>query len=228
MTHPSRRTLRIALTLMALSALMLARLAKAADDVQVWEMVAGTVNLHPGDETGLRLWLDMHARHGNPGLLGIVRPGVGYDFGSGLSAWAGYSYVPTRDAAGDVHAGQDVWAQGLAAGAIGDLGWMARPRVELRFAEDQDDPSLRLRLFGKLTYRLLDSLQAVVWDEYFHTLVDAPWVEAGFGENRLFVGPGFPLTDGWRVEGGYLYRLRGTGEAQATDHVLMLSVFWKV
>lgn len=221
-----RKTARPLLLLIALGTLMAARFAHAADATQVWEMVAGTASLHPGEETGPRLWLDLHARHGGPGLLGIVRPGVGYDFGAGLSAWVGYSYVPVRADDGAVTTGQDVWAQGLAAGAIGDLGWMARPRFELRFAEGQDDSAVRFRLFGRLGYRLLDRLHAVVWDEYFHTVAEAAWAPAGFGENRVFVGPGFPLDDGWRVEGGYLNRLRGTGDDRATDHVIMLSVFW--
>lgn len=225
MNHRTRTAARVLFILLGLAVLG-ARVSHAADDLQVWQMVAGTVDLHAGEPAGPRLWLDLHSRRGAGAFQGIVRPGVGYDFGGGLSAWAGYSYVPVRSDAGDVTAGQDVWAQGMAGGSVGDVDWLLRPRLELRFAEDQDDSPLRLRAFGRLGWRLHDRVHAVVWDEYFHNLTDAAWAPSGYGENRTFIGPAFPL-DGWRVEAGYLHRIRGAGDARATDHVVMLSVFWK-
>jgi hypothetical protein len=185
--------------------------ADTAFDTQVWAAAFFTARLtgrEPADTSGLSGWLDLHARRGGAGVVGIVRPALGYRFTKTASAWAGYASVGVFDDDPDKSTQEHrAWQQGLFTVPLSALTVQVRPRLEERFREDQPDVAFRARLFvrANVAFGADSPVVLATWDEPFFHLNDAAWgPEAGFDQNRLFLGLGVKGPVGSRVEVGYL------------------------
>ena len=201
------------------------RPARAADS-GTWHMVAGTISLHEPGDTGARIWFDGHLRREPGRFVGIARPGIGWDFGGGLSAWFGYSYVPVWKSATGWAAGQDIWQQLMWTGKVAGAPLAVRGRIEERIASGAEGVSLRGRLFVRTAFNLRGPLALVLFDEVFVELADVAWSARGLRENRIFVGPAL-LAKGWRAELGYMHILRPEAGIEH-QHTVLGSVFFSL
>lgn len=207
------RSARALAVVVAAASLAVAAPARADTtfDMQVWSAAFVTARLtgrEPAATSGLSAWLDLHARRGGAGVVGIVRPALGYRFDKVASVWAGYASVgvfdddPTKST--QEHR---AWQQGLFSVPISALTIQVRPRLEERFREDQSDVAFRARLFvrANVTFSADSPVILATWTEPFFHLNDAAWgPKAGFDQNRLFLGLGVKGPPGFRVEAGYL------------------------
>ncbi len=153
---------------------------------------------------GPRLWLDLHGRSSGAGFVGIARPAAGWALGRGFTVYAGYAWIGTVSDDLLVHEHR-VWEQAVWAPPIKDWSLTLRPRLEQRFLDGQAEVAHRARLWGRVGVPLAPRVGLVVHDEVFVGLGATPGTKSGFDQNRLFLGPFFPLAEGGRVEVGYLH-----------------------
>jgi hypothetical protein len=185
--------------------------ADTAFDMQVWGAAFFTARLtgrEPEATSGVSAWLDLHARRTGGGVIGIVRPALGYRFSKTVSAWAGYGSIGLFDDVPENRAQEHrIWQQGLFNIPLGALFFQVRPRLEERFREGQSDVAFRARLLGRanVTFRPDVPVLLATWNEAFFHLNDAAWgPRGGFDQNRLFLGIGVKGPASTRVEVGYL------------------------
>jgi len=172
---------------------------------QIW--TAAFVQARPGP-TGINGWLDLHARRRPDGMLGIVRPGIGYTFSKLLTAHVGYAYVPNITDAGANRYEQRTWQHVLVSHAVNDAVKLAgRVRLEQRFGSG-DDIGHRLRVQARAQWQPSAglALQLIVHNELFVGLNNTDWAaKSGYDQNRMFLGVGTDTkVKGVRVEAGYL------------------------
>lgn len=185
--------------------------AETAYDMQVWTAAFVTAKLtgrEPGATSGVSAWLDLHARRTGGGVIGIVRPALGYRFSKDVSAWAGYGAIGLFDDAPESRAQEHrAWQQGLFNFPLGALFVQLRPRLEERFREGQPEVAFRARLLARVnvTFGPDNPFFLATWTEPFFHLNDVMWgPRGGFDQNRLFLGLGIKGPAGTRVEVGYL------------------------
>lgn len=184
--------------------------AETAYDMQVWAAAFLTARLtgrEPEATSGLSAWLDLHARRGGGGVVGIIRPALGYRFSKTASIWAGYGSIGLFDDVPE-NRGQEhrAFQQALFNLPAGPLAIQIRPRLEERVREGEPDGALRFRLFVRANMAFSGSpLVLATWDEAFYNLNDASWgPRGGFDQNRLFLGIGIKGPAASRLEVGYL------------------------
>lgn len=185
--------------------------ADTAFDMQVWTAAFLTAKLtgrEPAATSGVSGWLDLHARRTGGGVIGIVRPALGYRFSKAASAWVGYAAIGLFDDAPDSRAQEHrAWQQGLFNVPLGALTFQIRPRLEERFRDGQPDIAFRARLLvrANVAFGADVPVYLATWTEPFFHLNDAAWgPRGGFDQNRLFLGIGLKGPAGTRVEVGYL------------------------
>ena len=140
------------------------------------------------DQPSPVFWLDAHARRGDSGTLGILRPGVGYAFAPWVSLWAGYAWVPKWiDATGQRIDEHRLWEQ-LTFDHRNDLGlwFQSRTRFEQRFSKAGSGTAHRFRQLVRLNYRPKKSVPVGIafWNEVFVGIQAASWAPEGFDQNR--------------------------------------------
>jgi hypothetical protein len=198
---------------LAFASLLAAAPARAdtAFDMQVWTAAFLTARLsgrEPEATSGVSGWLDLHARRTGGGVIGIVRPALGYRFSKAVSVWAGYAVIGLFDDLPENRAEEHrAWQQGLFSVPLGALTLQIRPRLEERFREGQSDVAFRARLFVRANVAFRPDLPVILatWTEPFFHLNDAAWgPRGGFDQNRLFLGLGIKGPASTRLEVGYL------------------------
>lgn len=212
------KTLIAALALLGLVAAAPAQ----AKDVATWEMLAITARVPEVMGGRLRVHADVHARRTDAHFQSLIRPGLAFDLAPGLSAWAGYTYVPLWVPVGPNHHQQDVWQQLQYGAHLDAVNVTLRARLEERFSDAADGTDLRLRTLARVGYQATSSLELALWDEGFVGLGDVAWAPSGFAENRAFVGPAWHLG-GQRIEVGYMNQY--VEASDATSHVVMTALF---
>jgi hypothetical protein len=207
--------------------------ADAEQDRGLWLMVAsqGSFDQESPKLSRLRWWFDGHARFFNEtdGYgQSIVRPGVGWAVTEGSTLWLGYGWIRNSPAQGpDVDENRiwQQWTTGFSLGKAG-LGW--RSRLEQRFLEGSSDVGWRFRQFIKLTRPLAfdDRLRLVAYDEIFLALNDTDWgANAGFDQNRFFVGLSWQFVPGRSVELGYLNQyIQRSGQDNLVNNILSMNL----
>lgn len=224
------RDTRRALGAVALVAALAASGSVRADDLQAW--VTGAVNgpLAPGSR--VLAWLDAQARFRDDASeldVAAVRPALGWRFGPGVDAYAGYAYVVQKRSGPDV-VEHRAWEQvGYPLGSWLDGRLTGRTRVEQRMRRGAADTGWRVRqtLRYARPFAAQPRLALVLWDEAFVTLDDTDWGQRrGFDQNRAFLGAAWQGAWHLRVEAGYLeQRVHGHGRARdRTTDVLSLSI----
>jgi hypothetical protein len=195
-------------------------------DFQIWNAFLSTAAL-TSDERGPSLWLDVHARRSDPGTLVIVRPAVGYRLARWASLWGGYGWIPSyRDLDSRRRQEHRAWEQAIFTHGLGPLALQSRTRFEQRFGAGTSDVGHRVREFVRLGVTPTQiPVGFVLWDELFIGFNDTAWgAQAGYDQNRLFVGLVFPTKPQARFEVGYLLvHLRR--EAAQVAHVLAINLF---
>jgi hypothetical protein len=216
-------------TLLALATLLLAP-AHAEDpslgeDVEVWTATFVQVAPDPAP-TGLRGWLDLHARRSDAGAVGIVRPGVGWQLSPGASVWGGYAWVPVdADGAPATHEHR-AWQQLTLQRTRPTVSVGLRVREEQRIRAGEDGMSHRLRVLPRVGLRLRGPLSLQVWDEVFVAWNETGWFPVkGYDQNRFFVGPAIEGFRGFRVEVGYLNLDLARGDASTNHHAAAMNLF---
>jgi hypothetical protein len=228
----TRRGHALAAALVALALPTTEAAAQTTTESQMWASSTVTAKLGGAvaADHGLSAWLDLHARRGPDGFLGILRPAIGYRFSPAWSIWGGYAWVPFYD---DEDASKDVsehraWQQAIGQARHDQLLLQFRPRFEQRF-RDGEDVAFRLRLFGRANVDLWKEapLAVAAWDETFVQLGETSWkAPGGFDQNRLFLGLAYTAGE-VRIEPGYLnVTVRRADDSLRIEHNFALNAFF--
>jgi hypothetical protein len=181
-------------------------------DPGVWTIFSTTDSFPAGGGTGRwHYWFDAQARYfdiGSGTNQWLVRPAIGYEVRDGVKVWAGYARFRSRNAAGRVADENRYWQQ---------LDWRAgrwqggdvsmRVRLEQRSVDVGDDLRVVLRFMTKYVrpFANREDRNLIVSLEPFMDLRDTDWGgDAGLGQNRIFAGMGWRLSDKVVLETGYM------------------------
>lgn len=178
-----------------------------------------------------RYWFDAQARYFDLGSginQYLVRPAIGYQIGDNLRGWVGYARFRSRNRVGNVTDENRYWQQlDWTAGRWNDGTITMRARLEQRSVSSGDDIGVVLRFSTKYV-RPLDrarGTQLILALEPFVDLKDTDWGgNSGLGQNRLFVGVGWQLSDTTSLEAGYMnqYIWADSGEDRI-NHLALLN-----
>lgn len=215
---------------------------QTTDDVGLWFAALGNGKLSSErhnslrpDNTPWRWWFDSHYRlleDADGFNQSIVRPGVGYSFAEDQVLWAGYGWIHSSPILGSNFDEHRFWQQWTAAPSQGDLKYLFRSRFEQRWLETGDDVGLRWRQMMRAQKVLSTHPEwsLVAWDEAFFHLNDTDWgANAGFDQNRLFIGLGFKRCKhaAVRTEIGYLNQFGNSqGGTDRMNHILSINFFY--
>jgi hypothetical protein len=180
------------------------------------------------EKSRLLVWFDAHARFNGEGdqlNTTILRPGVGWRVSPRLDVWVGYADV-TLHRHGPNGEEHRVWQQATYPVAeIGGGRLTARTRLEQRFRDGGDDTGLRLRQFIRWSRPLATpDVTIVASNETFLALNDTDWGQnAGYDQNRAFIGLGWQMTPKFRLEGGYMNQRidGGAGPDRQNDNFVL-------
>ena len=190
----------------------------------VWTGQLMTLDLDAEKDAGLKVWLDLHERQMPSSFVAIVRPGIGWDTGKGLSFWAGYGWIPTWD--GETLRNENrIWQQVIGKVKTESVGLMGRLRLEQRVLDGAPKVGHRIRVFARAGFKLNQTYGLSLWDEAFIHLNNTSFSTPGLNQNRLFFGPYIKAGKGWRTEFGYLNLLVNTSDGLAVNHVLAMNLF---
>ena len=199
-----------------------------AQDTQLWTALLANGDVKEGEP--LLLWFDGHARYSDDvGRLGvsIIRPGLGWRVNDKLSLWVGYAHVISRADGRANIVDHRIWQQATYPIASGEWGNLSgRTRLEQRFLNTGTETAHRLRQFVRYTKPITGSKWTVAaWNEIFIGLNDTnAGPQAGYDQNRTFVGLNRRLSSRVSLEGGYLYNNIGRVGPNASNHNVSLSI----
>lgn len=153
----------------------------------------------------------------------VLRPSLGYRLGDGITATLGYD-------AHFIEAGRDrvehrIWQQLAMTWPAAPVTLGAQIRLEERFIETVEAVVLRLRLKAGARMPIgTGPWYATISDEIFFGLNDrAGGPDAGFDQNRLFIGAGRPITDQIAGEFGYQMQLIRRPDEDLMIHQVFVS-----
>lgn len=202
--------------------------AQPSSEFQQWTAIINRVRLSENEPRGM-LWLDVHARRGSEQVLVLVRPGLGVQVAPWLSLWGGYAWIPRIQAEGPDTNEHRFWQQlSIKIRPQSNVLLVLRTRFEQRFSDAGNDVGYRFRQFLRAKWRPDDTIPVgvTVWDEVFLGLNSTDWgTPGGFDQNRLFIGPFFPLENWGRFEIGYLWASLERGGGRRSQHALSATLF---
>jgi hypothetical protein len=211
--------------------------AQTQDDGAVWlgTFASGPLGAKDGALGDCRWWLDVQDRQRDEGEhfdLGLVRPGLGWQFAAHWSLWGGYAWVPTDPVGRDPFDEHRTWQQVNWNDTVAGWRVLWRNRLEQRFVPTDGDTGWRLREMLRATTPLpgAPAWYGCVWDELFFDLGDTDWGQReGFRQNRAFAGLGTWFDDAHHValEVGYLNQWidRPPGQEDRLNHALSISLW---
>ncbi len=211
--------------------------AQTRDDAGLWFAVFGNGKFEShSEDSSLRWWYDSHYRLfdiAGGSLQSIIRPGLGYALDKTSTLWAGYAWIRTSPFdPGDEVDEHRFWQQWTATPSVGKWSFLHRSRFEQRWSESGSDVGLRWRQMARAQYVLTDCPQwsLIGWDEAFFHLNDTDWgTQAGFDQNRAFIGVGFKRSPEARIrlEIGYLNQfIYRRGGENGMNHLVSLNIFF--
>lgn len=244
---PVMRTFAFVLAFLSLA---LPARADTEPDFEMWALVVADVNLDRA-APGLRAQMELQARRMNAPLryattppsqnsntMLLVRPSIGYAFRPWAVASLGYAYTPVwfddpavREASNVAE--HRVWEQLSLTLDRGSFGVSSRTRLEQRVRTDgpgDGEWAHRVRQMVRAHFRPVAGkpFLLVAYDEIFVHLDDSAYVtEAGFDQNRAFLGLGYD-AGGARFEAGYLNQfVRRFGQPHQLNHAFVSSLTMK-
>jgi hypothetical protein len=198
--------------------------AQDSPTMGVWTAQLMTLDLNAEKPAGLQVWMDVHERQLPNQFVAIVRPGIGWNTGKGVSAWAGYGWIPTWDG-NTLRNEHRIWQQVIGKMGTKSVKVMGRTRLEQRVVDGESKVGHRVRLFARAGFVLNQTYGLSLWDEAFIHLNNTAFSATGFNQNRLFFGPYIKAAKGWRTEFGYLNLLVNSNNSLAVSHVLAMNLF---
>jgi hypothetical protein len=189
-----------------------APLYAADDDVGGWLIVCATDHFSPAADGGRwRYWFDgQYRRFERAGGINqyVLRPALGFDLADNASAWLGYAYVTTSNTSGARIDEHRVWQQlSWNTAKWGETRLSLRTRVEERWRDAGADTAVTLRQQVKLVspFPGVRNADLVLIAEPFFDFRDTDWgAQSGLRQLRSSIGIGFALSQGIRLETGYL------------------------
>jgi hypothetical protein len=200
-------------TLIALSTLSSIGLGSdiLTQDAGSWAQVVGEGSLHFIDHSlgKGRIWLEGQSRwddNWNHWYQGAARIALGYSLSEHATVWAGYTWVPTQNLGKPYISQQDVWP-GFRYVLPTEYGkWMFRTLLESNFIRGS-----AVRFHPRQLIRFAHSFHAeprlslIVWDEFMFRVNTTPYGgQAGYDQNRAFIGAGWAFSPYVHAELGYL------------------------
>jgi hypothetical protein len=212
--------------------------AQSVDDAGLWTAVFGQGDLPLADcpDHQLKWWFDGQIRFldDTDGFnQSLIRPGLGLTITERSTLWAGYAWIHTEPVTGTAFEEHRLWQQWTWGEEYDAWKLSLRSRLEERFLETGDDTGLRFRQQVRLERKLttFPNMSLIGWDEIFYHLNDTDWgAQAGFDQNRAFVGVGFSMDENcrWRTEVGYLHQvIDNATSADRVNHILSVNFFWR-
>ena len=202
-------------------------------DPGIWSIFSTTNSFSSGDSASRwHYWFDAQARYFDPGSGAnqwLVRPGIGYEIRDGVKAWAGYARFRSRNSSGRVADENRYWQQiDWRAGEWRGGRFTMRVRLEQRSIDIGDDLGVVLRFMTKYVRPFAGdgNKSLIVGLEPFVDLRDTDWGgESGLGQNRVFIGVGWRMSDKLTLESGYMnqYVWRDAAEDRV-NHLAVLTI----
>lgn len=166
--------------------------------------------------------------NGQMGQL-ILRPALGYQLTEHLSIWQGYAWVSNSDQQDE----NRIYQQILYSRTFETFKIVSRTRLEQRWIDDLDGTAVRFRtmLRGQYPLRMAPGWALVASNEIFVHLntVGSRGPEAGFDQNRLFVGVNRSFSKSLDMDVGYLNQLVDSRTipnlANQMNHTILLQLF---
>ncbi len=210
--------------------------AQTLDDTGIWLATVGNgVFKSLSEDLPLHWSFDTHYRmrdDSNGFDQSILRPGLGLKFAEDQILWAGYAWINNSPVSGDSFDEHRFWQQWTATPSMGAWSFQHRSRLEQRWLETGDDIGMRWRQMHRVQKTLSGCPQwsLIAWDEAFFHLNDTDWgAEAGFDQNRAFLGFGFKRCSraAVRTEIGYLNQFTNQqGGGDGMNHILSINFFY--
>ncbi len=162
----------------------------------------------------------------------LIRGALGYQLDEDIGIYQGYAAIPAYDPTRVEHRSfQEMLAQQPLSGA---LSLTHRLRFEQRFLENIDDLALRVRYFARMTHpipSIHENISLAVNEEVFINANDADeGPQAGFNQNRFFLGLNYKIDDSLSVDCGYQNQFVDgrKGADDTVNHVAFLGFISKV
>lgn len=157
----------------------------------------------------------------------LLRGALGYQITPNIGLYQGYAYIPTYDPKRVEHR---AFQELLIKQPLTSAGsYLHRLRFEQRFIDGVDDTSYRFRYFGRFTYPLHDlheKLSLAINEEVFMHLNDVDrGPQAGFDQNRLFIGLNYRLNPSLAYEVGYQNQfIHRRANSNISNHILFFGI----
>lgn len=202
-------------------------------DPGVWTIFSTTDTIsQEGSPTRWHYWFDAQARYfdiGSGANQWLVRPAIGYEINNGVKAWVGYARFRSRNSSGRAADENRYWQQvDWRAGEWRGGKFTMRVRLEQRSIDIGDDLGVVLRFMTKYVRPFAgDSNKSlIVGLEPFVDLRDTDWGgESGLGQNRVFVGVGWHMSDKLTLESGYMNQyVWRDGAEDRVNHLAVLTL----
>lgn len=197
-------------------------------DFRLWSPVYLTVPLSPS----FIGYMEVNPRFGDDvseldQLL--LRPAIGYKLSEHVSLWQGYAWIGNY--APRFIEEHRIFQQLVYSRKFQFVKIFSRSRIEERIIDDADDTAIRARtmLRGDFPIQQFPGWALVLYDEIFvnvNAVGNGP--EAGFDQNRFFLGMNHQVSEHFNVDVGYQMQVlnnRQSGLTNQANHVILLQFF---
>lgn len=214
--------------------------AESVDDLEQWTIVTLDAHVTPK----IRLYAEAQPRIGDnlthmDRLL--LRGSAGYQVTKNFSLWQGYGWTPSFENlyvdenrfTGKFNNENRIFQQALFENQWKKLKIVNRTRLEERFIENAGETAVRARHMLRLAHPIPKTKKwsLVVYDELFVNLNDTPrGPQAGFDQNRLFVGVNQKLSEYASAEIGYMNNPVNVfnHSTNRMNHIIMAGINFKL
>ncbi len=191
----------------------------AADDLQQWTTLL-LINRFDEQWSGMLLAQGRFNQDISNAQVFLLRPEVSYNVSPEVQLTLGFDYFDRLDRGRPTE--YRVWEQLGIGHEMGPIGLTNRLRVEQRFIDGVEGPSVRMRYRLRGQGWVDDDKRWMLFasNEIFYTINDVSGgPPVGFNQNRLQAGVGYHLHEGLRVEPGYQW----TAGRGVSNQVLLLT-----
>ena len=159
----------------------------------------------------------------------ILRPALGYQLTPTLSLWQGYAWIANYEPGYTQE--HRIFQQLIYSNKFSSFKLLSRTRLEERWIQKAIGTAVRARtmLRGDFPLPAYPAVALAAYDEIFvnlNTIRQGP--EAGFDQNRFFLGVNYTISPIFNVDAGYQLQVINTalsGLANQANHILLLQFF---